>query len=63
MFDPDNPQHQRFCGTGWNDANENCSVERHCPSGDSLGEGSLLCSFAWGVTCDAMVYARFRLPL
>lgn len=35
LFDRENPQHQRFCGNSWNDAAENCSVERHCPSGDS----------------------------
>ena len=28
------PSHQRFCGTTWEDASTNCAVERHCPSGD-----------------------------
>jgi hypothetical protein len=28
------PSHQRFCGTTWEDASTNCAAERHCPSGD-----------------------------
>jgi hypothetical protein len=34
MFDKDNAQHQRFCGGSWEDAANNCSIERHCKSGD-----------------------------
>lgn len=25
------PANFRFCGTGWDDAADNCSLERHCP--------------------------------
>ena len=35
LFDTNNPSHKRFCGSSWNDANENCAMARHCPGGDS----------------------------
>ncbi len=31
----DDISNTRFCGSGWNDAIENCSLETHCPSGFS----------------------------
>ena len=34
LYDMDDPTHTRFCGSSWEDASNNCSVERHCPSGD-----------------------------
>ncbi|KAL9189137.1 hypothetical protein ACHAXT_011627 [Thalassiosira profunda] len=34
LFDKGHPSHMRFCGISWNDASDNCSVERHCPSGE-----------------------------
>ena len=33
-YDRKHPQHSRFCGSGWSDANDQCAPERHCPSGD-----------------------------
>lgn len=32
-YDHTNPIHSRFCGSNWEDANNNCSTERHCPRG------------------------------
>ena len=34
LYDTNDPTHTRFCGSSWEDASNNCSVERHCPSGD-----------------------------
>eukprot|EP00578_Thalassiosira_sp_NH16_P004041 CAMPEP_0181136266 /NCGR_PEP_ID=MMETSP1071-20121207/33089_1 /TAXON_ID=35127 /ORGANISM="Thalassiosira sp., Strain NH16" /LENGTH=240 /DNA_ID=CAMNT_0023222959 /DNA_START=8 /DNA_END=727 /DNA_ORIENTATION=- len=34
LYDRGHPTHSRFCGTGWSDAVDGCSLERHCPSGD-----------------------------
>ncbi|KAL7439549.1 hypothetical protein ACHAXM_006766 [Skeletonema potamos] len=31
----DDPANNRFCGLGWADAVENCSIETYCPSGNS----------------------------
>jgi hypothetical protein len=28
------PKNQNFCGTDWEDASNNCSLERFCPNGD-----------------------------
>jgi len=35
LYDYENPVHSRFCGKAWDDANNNCSLKRHCPGGDS----------------------------
>jgi len=32
---PSHPSHSRFCGKSWDDAANNCSIKRHCPSGDA----------------------------
>jgi len=33
LYDIESPQHLRFCGKSWNDANDNCEISRHCPTG------------------------------
>lgn len=57
LFDKDNPQHQRFCGKSWNDAADNCSIDRHCPSGDSseCGSGEACYSFLTGCSYVDMI--------
>eukprot|EP00578_Thalassiosira_sp_NH16_P004747 CAMPEP_0181133254 /NCGR_PEP_ID=MMETSP1071-20121207/31431_1 /TAXON_ID=35127 /ORGANISM="Thalassiosira sp., Strain NH16" /LENGTH=415 /DNA_ID=CAMNT_0023219643 /DNA_START=52 /DNA_END=1295 /DNA_ORIENTATION=- len=49
------PKNRMFCGTSWNDAGDNCMLERFCPNGDEDCPDGMECHDyttcdAWGLT-------------
>ena len=53
----DHPTHSRFCGISWEDADTNCNLERHCPTGESseCPEGEECFSFLTGCNYVDMI--------
>ena len=57
LYDMDYPTHSRFCGISWEDADTNCNLERHCPTGQSseCTEGEECFSFLTGCNYVDMI--------
>ncbi|KAL7518396.1 hypothetical protein ACHAWX_004794 [Stephanocyclus meneghinianus] len=48
----DTIENTRFCGTGWEDAQKNCQISRHCPSGKDTECPSGMTCFGWMSGCN-----------
>ena len=45
-------ENTRFCGSGWEDAQKNCQISRHCPKGRNSECPSGMTCFSWMSGCN-----------
>jgi len=60
LIDRDDPSNLRFCGASWGEADDNCSLETHCP--DGMAESCPVGLYCMSVSAKCNLYDMIHKP-